>query len=180
MSLSPSVTTPRRSLALLAAALAGSLAVALTITASGGVDAFQHHAGRLAPLLTVPAHVALTLTPIGEVIPFGAANGALYGLALGAVLNWTAWMLAAGLQRAVGVTATREGVVLPGWLARLPLTHPAVLVAGRWAPGGGVLVDAAAGAAGVPLRQHLALAALGHAPQAVLIAAVGAGLVHLL
>ena len=152
--------------------------MAVVVSAAGGVAAFRSQYGGAALLVTVPAHVALTLTPVGELIPFGAANGALYGVALGAVLNWVAWMLAAVVQRAFGQTASREGVALPAWLARLPLTHPAVLVAGRWPPGGGVLVDAAAGAAGVPLGRHLACAALGHAPQAVAVAAVGAGLMR--
>lgn len=170
---------PRRSLAVFAATLAVGVGVWVWIVSLGGVDAFQLRFGAVAPFLSVPAHVLTTLTPVGEVIPFGAANGALYGLAWGAGLNWSAWMTAAVLQRAWGASAAREVGALPAWLARLPLTHPLVMVVGRWLPGGGVLVDAAAGAEGVALARHLVLAGLGHAPQALAIAAVGAGLVHL-
>jgi hypothetical protein len=69
---------------------------------------------------------------------------------------------------------------LPAWFRRLPLTHPLVLATARWLPGGGALIDAAAGARGVPRRRLLVCAALGHAPQAVAIAALGAGLGTLL
>lgn len=180
MSSVPLPRVPWRSVAVLVGALALGVAVAAWVALAGGVLAFRARFGAVAPLVSFPAHVALTLTPVGELIPFGAANGALYGLVPGALLNWAAWMVAALGQRAVGSSAVREAGALPAWLARLPLTHPAVLVVGRWPPGGSVLVDAAAGAAGVPLGRHLALAALGHAPQAVVISAVGVGLVRLL
>ncbi len=146
----------------------------------GGPEAVRGRFGPWALALTVPAHIATTLTPLGEVVPFGVANGALYGLWTGAALNWTAWMVAATCQYAFGRSAAREAAesgARPRWLRRLPLGHPAVLTCGRWLPGGGPLVDAAAGAAGVPFGRVMAYAALGHAPQALVIAAVGAGLV---
>jgi len=180
--MTPAAAVPlaaRRSLVVFAAVLALGVAVAAWIASLGGVGAFRFQFGAVGPFVSFPAHVLTTLTPVGEMVPFGAANGALYGLWGGALLNWGAWMVAAALQRAWGLSAAREIGALPAWLDRLPLTHPLVLVAGRWLPGGGVLVDAAAGAEGVALARHLLLAGLGHAPQALAIAAVGAGLVHL-
>ena len=171
---------PWTSLAILAVAVAAGVGVVLWVASLGGPEAFRARYGALAPLVSFPLHVLTTVTPVGEVIPFGAANGALYGLWPAALLNWTAWMTAALLQRAFGGRAVREAGALPAWLARLHLAHPLVLVFGRWPPGGSVLVDAAAGAAGVPLGRHMLFAGLGHAPQAVALAAVGAGLVRFL
>lgn len=135
-----------------------------------------------APLLSFPAHVATTITPVGEFVPFGVANGAVYGLFWGAVLNWSAWLSAALIQYRIGRGATAElgGLTaLPGWFKLLPVHHPLVLICGRWLPGGGPLVDAAAGAAAVPIGRWFALAALGHLAQAFFIAGLGAGLVQL-
>lgn len=175
---------PVRSLAALAAALVVTGAVVVWVRSVGGPLAFRAEFGARAVLVTFPAHVLTTLTPLGEVLPFGVANGALYGLGVGALLNWAAWMTAAAAQYGFGRLAAREvtaggrDTALP-FLRRWPLTHPTVLVCGRWLPGGGPLVDAAAGAGGVPLERALALAALGHAPQALVISALGNGLVGL-
>ena len=180
----PAVRVPVRSVLVLAAALAGTGAVVAWVSSMGGPAAFRGRFGPWAPAVTVPLHVLTTLTPVGEVVPFGVANGALYGLGAGALLNWGAWMTAAALQYAFGRSAAREAAgsrppAVPAFLRRLRLTHPLVLTCGRWLPGGGPLVDAAAGAAGLPFHRAMAFAALGHAPQAVAIAAVGAGLVRL-
>ncbi|MFN3596904.1 MAG: VTT domain-containing protein, partial [Rubricoccaceae bacterium] len=161
-----------------AVALALTGAVVWWVDGLGGPAGLRARYGLLAPAVTFPAHVVTTLTPVGELLPFGVANGALYGMWMGAALNWAAWMVAAVLQHAFGRTVRRR-VTAPVWVRRLPLGHPLVLLFGRWLPGGGVLVDAAAGAAGVPLVRLLAWAAAGHAPQAVLIAALGDGLLEL-
>lgn len=175
---SSAASVPWRSLAVLAGAVAVAAAVVVWIESAGGPVAFRAQFGGWAPVVSVPAHVLTTLTPVGEIIPFGVANGAVYGVWTGAALNWTAWMVAAVLQYRFGRSARREAGRLPRWTERLPLTHPVVLTVGRWLPGGGPLVDAAAGAAGVPLWRAMAYAAVGHAPQAVAIAAVGAGLLQ--
>lgn len=163
---------------MLLAAVAVAVAVVWGIDAAGGPVAFRARYGAWAPLVSIPAHVLTTLTPIGEVIPFGIANGTVYGVATGAVLNWVAWMAAAMLQYRFGRTARREAGGLPRWAERLPLTHPLVLTVGRWLPGGGPLSDAAAGAAGVPFHRAMGYAAVGHAPQAVAVAAIGDGLLR--
>lgn len=167
-----------RTLLPLVAALVLTAAVVLWIRMAGGPEVIHARFGARAMLVTVPAHIATTLTPIGEVIPFGVANGAVYGWVLGAVLNWIAWMVAAVVQFGYGRLAVGGAQAeAPRWLRRWSLTHPVVLACGRWLPGGGPLVDAAAGAGGVPFVRAMALAALGHAPQALVIASVGAGLV---
>ncbi len=178
---------PVRTLAVLIAAVVVTGLVVLWLRELGGPAAFRARFGVWAPLVTVSLHVLTTLTPLGEVIPFGMANGALYGLLAGAALNWGAWMAAAVGQYGFGrLAATETAAASPAvtgppavtrWLRRWSVTHPAVLICGRWLPGGGPLVDAAAGAAGVPFGRAMAYAALGHAPQAFAIAAVGAGLV---
>ena len=174
---------PWRSIALLAVATGLTVGVVLWMAYLGGVTTFRLRYGLLAPLVSFPAHLALTLTPVGEFVPFAAANGALYGLWGGAFLSWAAWVLGAVLQRVYGAGVSREmgGVdALPAWTRRYPLGHPLTLTFARWVPGVGALVDAVAGAQGVSFGRHLACAALGHAPQAVFFSAVGAELVRLL
>ncbi len=169
---------PWRSIGILLAAAGVAVAVVWAIDAAGGPVAFRARYGAWAPLVSLPAHVLTTLTPVGEIIPFGIANGTAYGVATGAALNWIAWMLAAALQYRFGRSARREAGGLPRWATRLPLTHPLVLTLGRWLPGGGPLTDAAAGASGVPFGRAMTYAAVGHAPQAVAMAAIGAGLLR--
>ncbi|MDX1529978.1 MAG: VTT domain-containing protein [Rhodothermales bacterium] len=162
---------------------AATLAVAAWAWQAGGIGVLYARYGLWAPLATVPLHVLTTITPLGELVPMGVVNGAFYGFGRGAALNWGAWMAAAAVQYALGQRLTSEAggrERLPRWLRRLPLDHPAVLVCGRWFPGGGPLVDASAGALGVPRRRLLLLAGLGHLPQALFLAGVGAGLGRLL
>lgn len=177
----PTRRFPWRSLIVLGVAVAVSVGAAVWVVSLGGVEAFRTRYGAAAPLFTFPLHVVLTLTPVGEFVPFAAANGAVYGLWGGALLSWGAWVLGAALQRAFGAQAAYEtgGVeALPTWVRRYPLGHPVTLTVARWVPGVGALVDAVAGAQGVPFGLHLVCAAVGHAPQAVFFAAVGAGLIQ--
>ena len=176
----PPRRVPWRSVGSALVAVGVGLGVAVWIARVGGPEAFRDRFGLAAVAVSLPAHVLTALTPVGEILPFGAANGAVYGLWRGAGLNWLAWMVAAVLQYAFGRSARREMGTAPRWLRRLPVQSALVLTVGRWPPGGSVFVDAAAGAAGVPLRRVLLFAAIGHAPQAVAVAAVGAGLLRLL
>ena len=66
MPLSPSATTPNRSLAVLAAALAASVVVALTTAASGGMDVIQHYAGPVHLLETQPVPAVIQETGCGK------------------------------------------------------------------------------------------------------------------
>jgi len=156
-------------------------AITAWVSSLGGPEAFRAEYGLLAPLISFPTHVIATLTPMGEMVPFGIANGAAYGLLWGSILNWMAWMSAAYLQYSVGRYAgNRIGRDrFPAWFRRLPLGHPVTLIAARWLPGGGPVVDAAAGAADVPLPKLLTYAAIGHGIQALAIAGIGAGILQL-
>jgi len=80
------------------------------------------------------------MTPLANLIPFGVANGSVYGVWIGALLSWLGWMAAVLLQYSLvraGYREPREPLVpprRPAWLARLPMEHPAVLIIGRWSP----------------------------------------------
>jgi hypothetical protein len=63
----------------------------------------------------------------------------------------------------------------PGWARRLA-ESPAILILGRWLPGGAYFVNLGAAALGVPLARQLACAALASAPAALALAALGARL----
>ena len=165
--------------------VAGSGVVLLWVERMGGPGALQARFGLFAPAITVTAHLAVNAAGVGELIPWSIANGAVYGLALGAALTWVAWMGAALVQyriaRRVGEQAGLEERLgrLPAWLRRFPVGHPAFLIMGRWVPLGGPLTNVAAGAFAVPLGRFAWCAALGYAPEATLNAAIGAGLLYL-
>ncbi len=64
------------------------------IAKQGGFEPLRHRLGAIAPLVTVPAHAAIAISPLpSEVIAVG--NGLCYGFWQGALLNWLGWMLAA-------------------------------------------------------------------------------------
>lgn len=167
-------------------ALALLAAVLLAVRAAGGPEALRARYGLLAPAISLPLHLVVNVTPLADFIPWAVANGAVYGWELGAVLNWLAWLGSSSVQFAIGRRAA-QGLelearfdTLPRWLARYPADHPVLLVAGRWIPLAGALVNVGAGAFGVPFRRLFACAALGAAPMAVATAGLGAGLLHLL
>jgi hypothetical protein len=61
----------------------------------GGPAALRARLGLWAPPLSLLLHVAIEMTPFGNVIPFGVANGSVYGVWAGALLSWLGWMAAA-------------------------------------------------------------------------------------
>jgi uncharacterized membrane protein YdjX (TVP38/TMEM64 family) len=148
----------------------------------GGPAALSARLGLWAPPLSVALHVAIEMTPFGNVIPFGVANGSIYGVWIGALLSWLGWMVAALLQHALVQSGHRQpadGAApprRPAWLARLPIEHPAVLIVGRWLPGGAYFVNLGASALGVSLTRQLACAAIASAPAALALAALGSQL----
>ena len=148
----------------------------------GGPPVLRARLGPWAPPLSLALHVTVEMTPLANLIPFGVANGSVYGFWVGALLSSLGWMAAVllqyGLVRA-GYRQPREPVVpprRPAWLARLPIEHPAVLIIGRWLPGGAYFVNLAASTLGVSLTRQLVCAALASAPPALALAAVGARL----
>ncbi len=156
------------------------------IDAIGGLDALQLQFGAWAPLLIAPAHLLVTITPVGEFVPWGWANGALFGTATGALLNGSVWLIASGIHYGFGRRMARDFDLdrrarkLPAWLQRFPVDHPIFLICARWFPMGSLLANTAAGTARVPVRRFIVCATLGTVPQALVVAGGGAQVVRLL
>jgi uncharacterized membrane protein YdjX (TVP38/TMEM64 family) len=152
----------------------------------GGPDGVRERYGAAAPAITFVAHTASDTTPAGDLLPlpFGVANGALYGFLPGALLSWLAWMASASINWAIARRTARDLSLadrlsrLPRWMRRLPIRHPLFLITARWVPTGGALATFAAGAAGVGLARLLCCTAIGAWPPAVVLAAIGAGLLE--
>jgi uncharacterized membrane protein YdjX (TVP38/TMEM64 family) len=168
----------------IAATVVLTAAILLWIHAEGGPSALQAHYGWLAPALWIPAQIVVNLSPASDLVPWAVLNGSMYGVWSGALISWAVWLCAASLQFAIARRTALDfdlderGSALPAWLRRLPVGHPIFLIAGRWIPVSSALVNVAAGALGVPYRRLLWCAALGCAPPAIALAAVGAGLIH--
>lgn len=174
-----------RGLQALALSFAIAVAVLLWVDSIGGPIAVRDRYGLWAPVLSFAFHTAVELTPFGDVLPWGFANGALYGWAMGTLVTWAAWVASAGLQYGIARrTASdfdldRRREKLPRWLRSLPLDHAAFLILARWVPMGGPIANVAAGVLGVRAHRLLACAAIGAAPPAVFVAGVGAGALRL-
>ena len=162
--------------AILLSALVGGWVVWL-----GGPAELLARYGSLAAWVSLLGHTAVAVTPASDFIPWGLSNGAVFGVLLGGVLNWASWTAGAALQwnlarrSTAGVDVDATLAKLPARLRTFPIHHPIVLIAGRWIPLGGFTVTVAAGALGVRFRRLLWCAALGSAPPAFLVAALGAG-----
>lgn len=175
-----------RGLAASGIACALSLAVGGWVWTSGGPATVRDHYGAAAPALSLVGQTLVAVTPAGDFIPWAVANGAAFGVALGALLNWLAWMGACAVLFAlarwssVDLDLDAELHRLPRWLARLPVHHALFLIGARWVPLGGYLASVAAGVLRVPFGRLLWCTAVGSAPQALLLSLVGAGLVRTL
>jgi len=152
------------------------------LQSTGGLDEIARRHGLWAALLLVPLQtlVSLSFSPIpSDAVAF--ATSLIYGFWLGTFFGWLAWMAGALIQyvavrraaRGLDVEALRAR--LPAWLRRIPPDHPAFLICGRWFPLGPHVVNATAGALGVPLPRFAWCAAVGIAPVAALIAALATG-----
>ena len=159
-----------------------SVLVTVWVVWIGGGDALQERYGALAPLLSLLAHTLAEVTPATGQVPWGLANGAIYGVALGSVLSFLAFLGATAIQYAlarcvaleVDVAGFRER--LPRRLRNLPVEHPAFLIAARWIPVGSFVVSVSAAAFGVRFGRVMCCSAIAAAPAALLLAAAGAGL----
>lgn len=168
------------------AALALGALVIAWVQLEGGPDGLRAHYGIAAPLLWIPMQVVVHVTPLGDFVPWAVLNGSMFGLWLGALATWIAWMGSASAQYAIGRrTAHDLGFEaklarLPGWLRRLPLEHPVFLIVARSFPLMAGPINVAAGAARVPFGRVLWCTAVGVLPPALFLAAVGVGLVEAL
>lgn len=154
------------------------------IASIGGPEVFSERFGRVAPLITLPAHIIVALTPFPS-DAIAIANGALYGFVSAVFLNWFGWWLAALLEFQLGRRTRRDfhwddqRDRLPAWLRRLPIEAPAFLILARQIPWlGGHVTTFLPGAAGVAYRRFWWCAAVAVIPGSVLMAAIGAGLVQ--
>ena len=182
----------RRSLLLSPGLWSGVCAVAIAIgvlvwvRSIGGPVAVRERYGAVAPLVSFATHTIAELVPGGDIVPFGIANGTLYGVALGAAISWLAWMASAVIQYLVARRTAADFDLaarleeLPAWLRRFPLDHPAFLITARWFPMVGPLANVAAGVLGVSLVRLLWCTAVGAAPVAIGLAAFGAGMLRVL
>jgi uncharacterized membrane protein YdjX (TVP38/TMEM64 family) len=168
---------------LLAVALAGWLLLE-GIEAMGGSAGIRERFGSAAAFVLVPVQVVVSVSPLpGELV--AAVSVAIYGPWTGAALAWLGWLLAAFVEYALVRRAARDlaGAEdlerLPRWLRRLPADHPAFLIVARWLPFGGHLVNATAGARGVPLGRFAWTSACSLVPVSLLFAGVTAGLLGL-
>ena len=162
-------------------------ATVLAVDSLGGPSAIREDYGSIGLLISFVVHWLLNLTPIGEILPSAAAIGAAWGFWLGALTCWLGWIAASLTQYAV---ASRVGTAvdvearlerLPSRIRRFPVAHPAFQILGRSVPVVGLhVVNLASAIRRVPLRRFLACAAIGHAGPAVMMAAIGSGLVELL
>ena len=147
-----------------------------------GAEALMRRLGPIAPLVSIPIHVALSATPFpSEVV--GLANGAVYGLCLGTVCSWLGWWWGALVEYEVvrrGASDVERRVEvdrLPPWLRRFPVGHPFFLIVGRQIPFGFHVVNVLAGAARVSRARFVFCAAISNLAYGILATAMGAGLV---
>lgn len=164
------------------AIFAFALALARLIDSYGGPQALRDRLGGSAPLLTVPLHAIVTVSPLPS-DGLCVANGMIYGFWWGAVLSWLGWWLAGIASFTLGARARQElalteyGDRLPSWLRRLPISHPLYLILARQIPGiGGDATTFVPGLVGVPFTRHLWCSAIAIVPGSLLMSAIGAGI----
>jgi len=165
----------------IAAVIAGGAALAFWMRSSGGAELMREQLGPAAALIIVPLQAVVAVSPFpSEVIALVTCT--FYGFWGGALLAWSAWMLAALLQYEL-VRRTAQDFDFeharrrfPKRLRDLPASHPAFLIVGRWLPYGAHVVNSLAGAYEVPVTRHLWCAAVSLVPPSLIISALANGL----
>jgi uncharacterized membrane protein YdjX (TVP38/TMEM64 family) len=149
------------------------------LEAAGIIGAIRTQGGAPGAVALTLFHAAVAVSPApGE--PVAIANSTIYGFGWGVLMNWTGWMLAAVVEFGLVRGAIRSLALeepprwLPTWLRRLPADHPLFLIAGRWVPFGGQVVNIAA-AAKATFRRHVWCAAVSILPVAILFSALANG-----
>ncbi len=148
------------------------------------LQTFRETYGWAAIVVIWPSHVVVALSPIPSDF-VTIANGALFGVVLGTFLSWTAAWSAAMLQFGIGRRARldfhldRHRMQLPERLRHFPVGHPVYLIGIRQIPWLGMHVGSfVPGAAGVTWRRFIWCSAIGAVPGALLMAAIGAGIIQ--
>ncbi len=153
------------------------------IDSIGGPETFRERYGPAAIAALVPVQALIAVSPFpSEVLV--AANSALFGFWMGALMGWVGWLLAAFLQYGL-VRRTAEDfdldrllTRLPSWIRRFPVDHPAFLIGGRYLPMGSHIVNSAAGAFRVPLWRHGWCSAISIVPMALFVSGIANGLIR--
>lgn len=155
------------------------------VEALGGPAAVWVRFGLLAPVISVPLHIFVAVTPFPSDL-MGVANGAVYGFWWGFFLTWFGWYSASFIQYAIG-WRVRQDFDVEAWLARspdrlrrFPVGHPVFIIGARYVPyAGGHLATLLPGAYGVDLVRFAWCTAIAIVPSSLVVAAVGAGLLLL-
>jgi len=178
-----SLLTSRLFLMLMAVFVAGYFANRF-LTSLGGPEKVMEVYGIWAPIVTIAVFAILNLSYF-PVDLMAVANGAIYGVPLGATLTWIARMIVAVVEYYVGKQGARDLDLdiklgkIP-WLNKFPVSHPLFLIGVRYVPyGGGHLANLVAGSRHVPWRRHLWTAAIAVALAAAVEAMVGAAIISL-
>lgn len=150
-----------------------------------GVQVVRQSFGKWAPLVTVPIHIIVALSPLPSDV-VSIANGAVYGFAAGTGLSWFAWWIAAILEFGLGYRVRADfhfedhANRIPKWLRQFPISHPVYLIGARQIPWiGGHITSFVPGASGVQLKRYIWCSALAVIPGSIVMAAIGAGLMQL-
>jgi uncharacterized membrane protein YdjX (TVP38/TMEM64 family) len=170
-----------RSLGWFAAFVAVAIPVGLWVDSLGGPEALVARYGVIAPLVTVPIHAILAVTPFPSEL-FVMANGTAYGWFWGSVLGWFGWTVASMMEYGLYARASKDFDLdeqlakLPEWFRKFPVEHPAFLILGRQFPFGFHVVNILAGVKRISPWRLLWCAAIGSIPGAILYAGLGAGI----
>jgi len=172
-----------RALLLLIALVVGGYAIHELLESIGGPEQVRARFGWFAPLVSVALHAPLAAAPFPSEL-LALSHAPLYGFWIGTAVGWAGWFLGSlieyGVLRRLRVeTVPTLSLRRPRWLARFPVEHPAFLIGVRQLPAGYHLVNVAAAMAEVPLGRFALCSAIAQIPNALLVAAVGLGIVAL-
>jgi uncharacterized membrane protein YdjX (TVP38/TMEM64 family) len=165
--------------------LVASVYLAQWVERQGGPEAISERYGLMAPLVTLPLHTIVAVSPLPSDF-LSIANGSLYGFWIGAILSWIGWWFAGLAAFAIGRRARHEFQLdsvtsrLPKWLQELPVGHPVYLIGARQIPLiGGDATTFVPGALGVSFRRYAWCSAVAIVPGACIMSAIGVGLLRL-
>jgi len=155
------------------------------VNAVGGPSIVRDRFGWAAPAVSMQIQWIVGMTPFPTDI-LAIANGSLYGFWLGALVSWAGWYIDALIKFYIG-RSTKEDFPVDQWVARLPkklqrvpVDYPVFLIGSRLVPyAGGFICTFIPGALGVRWSRFVWCAALAIVPPALIMAAIGVGLLSM-
>ncbi|QGG47548.1 TVP38/TMEM64 family protein [Heliorestis convoluta] len=149
------------------------------------LDHVREHSG-VALFFTIPLHVLLSVSPMGSE-PVALANGFIYGIWLGTLVNWIGsltgsivgyWLIYHSAEEA---KFSRYMEKLPPLIRNIPVSSPLFLIGVRFIPFvGSDIVKYVAPLWKVPFGRYLWTSALAIFPIALVMAALGSGATYLI